>query len=282
MNYSFFWFFIIIEFTLTFGKQSWTVNNIQVEIISDLPQKISQESDISKESKQLWTLGGLDTLTLRFNIKRGSHPARPHQTMLLIGHPEKHLETTLVIPVDSNGKALLNMKHDQIPLPLLFSDLPLTLTLVIGSFGNADPLLYKLGQLEIIDISDKFEKPIPPLRYGPLPEITYTFSSERKNSSKILTILFSIAILAAFAQLFKMWKTVSVDILTLSSILKRLSLPYILFFTLLCAMEFLFYMYWTYIRFPQVLMGIFILTLPLTISCKRVLSQIQKQHIQDK
>ncbi|KTW30494.1 uncharacterized protein T551_01777 [Pneumocystis jirovecii RU7] len=276
MKQFFLYFFILIWVHFTIGKHIWTIDKVQAEVVSDSHKENKRKCFVSGADTSPCVLGGQETLTLRFNVKRASKQMRPHQAMLLVGYPEKELENAHIISVNTRGEATLTLKHKNIPLQLLFEDSPLLLTIVIGSFDTADPLLYTLGRLQIVDIDAKFDPPEPPLRYGPLPEIEHIFSPEQKSSSKILVIIFSIAILSVFGQLCKAWKTIFFTAQTPSSLLNRLSPPYILFFALLCATEVLLYMYWTWIRFPHVLIGLSVLFPLLIFSCKHLLSQIQK------
>ncbi|KTW26372.1 hypothetical protein T552_02854 [Pneumocystis carinii B80] len=272
-------FFILLWTPFISGKQAWTIDSIRVEISSSSPQNFVEKFVVSSESSHSWSLRSTDMLSLSFKVKRGSHLAQPHQSMLLIGHPEKQIENALIVPVDSNGNAHLKLNHNRIPLSLLFSETPLLLTLVIGSFGDVTPLLYKLGKLEITDINNDYEMPIPPKRYGPLPEISHTFSPERVESSKILSLLFSCAILFGFVKLFKLLKNTSFETSSFLSIIRDNSFSCFLFFILLLSIEFLFYLYWTSIRLLHTLAGILIISPFLFFYGRRTLSEIQKRRI---
>ncbi|KAG4306448.1 hypothetical protein PORY_000436 [Pneumocystis oryctolagi] len=272
-----FYFLAFIYVRLTLAKYAWTVEGVQAIITSYTSEKENRVCTISNTEISLCTLSNQEMLTLQFNVKRGSQSMRPHQAMLLIGHPEVELETSRVVSVDTHGKAVLTLRHEDIPLPLLFSDSPLSLTLVIGSFDTATPLSYTFLKLGIVDISHELSAPTPPLRYGPLPEIQHVFSPDKQRSPTIIITVFCILILCAFWQLLRVWKTISSNILSLSFISKNLSVSHILFFSFLWAIEILFYMYWTCIGLPQVLAGVSVLLLPLMFSCKHLLSQIQEK-----
>ncbi|QSL66473.1 hypothetical protein MERGE_000853 [Pneumocystis wakefieldiae] len=272
-----FFFFILLWAPFISGKQAWNIDSIKVEISSNLPGVSARKYVVSEESTQLWSLGSSDTLSLSFNVKKGSHLSQPHQSMLLVGHPEREVENVLVVPVEPNGKAHLKLNHKRIPLSLLFSDKPLLLTLVIGSFGDTTPLLYKLGELQIIDISNEHEIPASPIRYGPLSEISHTFSPRKEDCSKVLSLVFSGAILVAFIKLFKKLKNTSFET-SFFSILRQNSFSCFLFFFLLLSIEFLFYLYWTSIRLLQTLVGILIMSPFLFVSGRRTLSEIQRKR----
>ncbi|EMR09344.1 hypothetical protein PNEG_02298 [Pneumocystis murina B123] len=277
-NQFFFFFFILLWAPFISGKQAWNIDSIEVEISSNLPGISTRKYVIPDESAQSWSLGNSDTLSLSFNVKRGSHLAQPHQSMLLIGHPEKEMESVLVVPVDSNGKARLVLNHNRIPLSLLFSETPLSLTLVIGSFGDTIPLLYELGKLEIVDISNEHEMPTPPIRYGPLSEISHTFSPKEKEYSKVLSLIFSGAISIAFIKLFKMLKNTSFETSSFFFVLRESSFSCFLFFLLLLSIEFLFYLHWTSIRLLHTLAGILIISPLLFLSGRKTLSEIQRRR----
>ncbi|KAG5519613.1 hypothetical protein PMAC_001768 [Pneumocystis sp. 'macacae'] len=188
----------------TIGEYTWTIDKVQVDVVSDLNKQDKRtRCFVSGAEASPCILGDKETLTVRFNVKRASRQMRPHQAMLLVGYPEIELENAHVIPVNTRGEAVLTLKHEDIPLQLLFGNSPLLLTIVIGSFDTAKPLLHTLGPLQIIDIDEKFDPPKPLLQYGPLPEIEHIFSPEQKSSPKIIVIIFSVAILFAFGQLCK-------------------------------------------------------------------------------
>lgn len=70
---------------------------------------------------------------------------------------------------------------------------PLEASLVIASFGSSKPYNSKAFDLEI-----ELESPLPaqekPLRYGKLPEIHHIFKSDPTSPPKIITVVFTAAV----------------------------------------------------------------------------------------
>lgn len=72
-----------------------------------------------------------------------------------------------------------------IPPALLSSKTPLTLTLVIGSFGDEAPLKFKVGSISPANLT-----PEAPVRYGPRPEIIHQFRPAVEMANRYVTLLF--------------------------------------------------------------------------------------------
>ena len=85
-----------------------------------------------------------------------------------------------------------------LPAQFLLSPKPLDATLIIASFGSSLPY-----NRHVFDLSVKLDPnaPLPtaekPLRYGKLPEIHHTFKTDPKSPPKIITLVFTAAVIAA-------------------------------------------------------------------------------------
>ena len=141
---------------------------------------------------------------------------RPHQAFLLVKDPSNNLETSFAFSVKESGKAKVELvrlhnsepwwqllilaiqSHKDIPTQLVTSSAPLTASLVIASFGSSKPYESKAFDFKIeIDPNFPITAPEKPLRYGKLPEIHHTFRTDPTSPPKIITLVFSAAVLAA-------------------------------------------------------------------------------------
>ena len=92
---------------------------------------------------------------------------------------------------------LLQTQKD-LPTQLLSSTGPLHASLIIASFGSTKPYNGKAFDLAIeLDSGSPLPASEKPLRYGKLPEIHHVFKSDPKSPPKIITLVFSAAVIAA-------------------------------------------------------------------------------------
>ncbi len=162
------------------------------------------------------TLGSSDTLRILLTAKDDNKPKRPHQAFLLIKDPSNDLETSFAFSVKDSGKSKLELvnlhsaellwrllmykiqSYKDIPTQLIKSSTPLTASLVIASFGSSKPHEGQAFDFKI-DIDPNFPIAVSaePLRYGKLPEIHHIFKTDPTSPPKIITLVFSVAVVAA-------------------------------------------------------------------------------------
>ena len=88
------------------------------------------------------------------------------------------------------------------PIQLLEASAPLTASLVIASFGTSEGYDQSAFDLKIdLDPSSPLPSQAAPLRYGKLPEIHHIFKSDPKNPPRIISLVFTLAVLLAFPAL---------------------------------------------------------------------------------
>lgn len=162
-------------------------------------------------------LGPSDTLKILLTAKEDRTAKRPHQAFLLIKDPATSLETSYALSVKGNGKgkvelvsssqcdpsykvltALMQVQKD-LPTQLLTSSGLLSASLIIASFGSSRPYHSHAFDLSLkLDPNSPTPSQESPLRYGRLPELHHTFKSEPKSPSKIITLIFTAAVVMAF------------------------------------------------------------------------------------
>lgn len=95
--------------------------------------------------------------------------------------------------------------HKDIPSQLLSTSKPLTASIVIASFGKPTPYNKPAFDLSIeIDPNSPPPTQEKPLRYGKLPEIHHTFRSDPKSPPKIITLVFTAAVVVTLPVLLTM------------------------------------------------------------------------------
>lgn len=86
-----------------------------------------------------------------------------------------------------------------LPTQLLTSSGPLAASLIIASFGSSQPYYSHAFDLSIkLDPSSPVASQENMLRYGRLPEIHHTFKSEPTSPPRIITLIFTAAVVMAF------------------------------------------------------------------------------------
>ena len=85
-----------------------------------------------------------------------------------------------------------------LPTQLLASTSPLSVSIVIGSFGSTKAYNNHAFDLDLQRDADSSIPPLEkPLRYGKLPEIHHKFKADPTSPPKIITLIFTAAVLAA-------------------------------------------------------------------------------------
>lgn len=89
--------------------------------------------------------------------------------------------------------------QNDLPTQFLTSSGPLSASLVIASFGSSQPYYSHAFDISLqLDATSPTASQDKPLRYGKLPEIHHTFKSEPKSPPKIITLIFTAAVIITF------------------------------------------------------------------------------------
>ncbi|KAL8718421.1 MAG: hypothetical protein Q9225_004449, partial [Loekoesia sp. 1 TL-2023] len=149
------------------------------------------------------SLGASDTLKILLTATEGKKAKRPHQAFLLVREPKSNLDTSFPFSVKESGKGKLELSHKDLPTQFLTPSQTLSASLVIASFGDSKP--YKSPAFDlVIELDPSAPPPLvdKPLRYGKLPEIHHIFKPDPKSPPKIITLVFTGAVVAALPSLF--------------------------------------------------------------------------------
>ena len=180
-------------------------------------------------------MGAQDTIKILLTTKEGSKTRRPHQTFLNLQDTKSDLETSFPLQVKESGKGKLELVRNDtspaeseadpvlqsqkdIPAQLLSSTEPLKASLFIASFGSSKGYNAPAFDLKIeVDSNSPLLKQEQPVRYGKLPEIHHTFKSDPQSPSKIITLVFTLAVIAALpALLIVVRSSIVIDLSMLS------------------------------------------------------------------
>ncbi|KAL8907732.1 MAG: hypothetical protein Q9207_001215 [Kuettlingeria erythrocarpa] len=146
-------------------------------------------------------LGASDTLKLLLTTKEGKKASRPHQAFLLLCEPKSNLDTSFPLSVKESGKGKLELSQKDLPSQFLTAK-TLSASLVIASFGTSKPYRSPAFDIRIeLDPSAPPSSVEKPLRYGKLPEIHHIFKSDPTSPPKIITLVFTAAVVVALPAL---------------------------------------------------------------------------------
>src|ERR1700753_2345760 len=122
---------------------------------------------------------------------------------------------------------------------------------MIGSFGSSVPFKSTLFSIELPE--NKAATPSQTLRYGKLPEIHHIFRNDPRSPPKVLTLVFTLAVLASLPALLLTWAMLGANVKHLSKAFQAAPISHAVFFGSIVGMEFVFYMYYTSWNLFQVL-----------------------------
>ena len=128
---------------------------------------------------------------------------------------------------------------------------------------------------------DKAEVPkyTAPERYAKKDEIHHTFRPDQKSPPKIISLVFTLAVLATLPLLFGSWLLLGSNLKGLSSAISTAPLAHSIFFGSLVAMEGVFAMYYLSWRLFRVLPIAGVVGVVACLSGAKALSEVQKRRI---
>ncbi|KAI0015386.1 Dolichyl-diphosphooligosaccharide--protein glycosyltransferase subunit Swp1, partial [Xylariomycetidae sp. FL0641] len=184
-------------------------------------------------------------LKVLLTAKADGQGKRPHQAFVVLREPASGLEAPFPMTVKENGKAMVEIKHSDLPIQLATSAAPLQAAVVLASFGAAAGL-----DKPVFDVAlgaDPAGTPLayePPLRYGARDEIHHIFRADPQSPPKAVSLTFVLAVLATVPALFVGWLLLGANVSHLSRAMSAAPLAHAAFFGALVAMEGVFAMYY--------------------------------------
>jgi len=253
-----------------------TVQSKGAGVGGGLKEKLAVNSPLSKKV----SLGATDTLKILLTTTDGKKAKRPHQAFLTLTEEASGLEESFVFSIKDNGKGKVELTQKDLPTPLLLTSEPLTASVIIASFGSSTPYQSKAFALTIerdpnapIAAGDK------PVRYGKLEEIHHIFRSDPKSPPKIITLVFTAAVLGAVPVLFGLWLTLGANVNHISNALSGAPLSHALFFGSIVALEGIFFLYYTSWNLFQTLPAAAAVGSVAFLSGSRALSEVQERRL---
>jgi oligosaccharyltransferase complex subunit delta (ribophorin II) len=167
------------------------------------------------------TLGASDTIKITLTAKDNGKGKRPHQAFVVLKDVDSGLEAPFPLTTKDTGKAVVQIvrrfdaphnaipqanssqSQKEMPVQLLLATKPLQASIVIGSFGSAQGLNTPVFTVEVqIDPNSPAPAYEKAVRYGKQPEIHHIFRADPKSPPKIISLVFTLAVLATVPALF--------------------------------------------------------------------------------
>ncbi|KAF2203150.1 hypothetical protein GQ43DRAFT_390672 [Delitschia confertaspora ATCC 74209] len=239
-------------------------------------EKLSPSSPLSK----LVSLGGSDTLKVLLTATEDQKAKRPHQAFLTLSDPTTGVEESFVFMVKDNGKGKVELTHKDLPIQFLTASKPIPASIVIGSFGSSQPYKNQVFELTIArDPNVPLAAPEKAERYAAAEEIHHIFKADPKSPPKIITLVFSGAVVAALPILLGVWATLGANANHLGKALGKAPMSHALFFGSIAAMEGIFFMYYTSWNLFQTLPAAALVGVVAFLSGSRALSEVQQRRL---
>ncbi|EEH07067.1 conserved hypothetical protein [Histoplasma capsulatum G186AR] len=243
---------------------------------SGLKQKLSENKLLSKPVP----FGESDILKLSLTTREGVAAKRAHQVFLLLKELDSGLDLSYPLNVKESGKANLELAQKDLPTQFLQSSQPIKANFVIASFGSTKG--YESGVFQLDVTRDKAaSEPLPsdPLRYGKREEIHHIFKADPKSPLFIITLMFTVAVLAAFPTLVGLFFYLGVNLNHLPVALKSSPISHIFFIGSIVGLEGIFFLYYTTWNLFQTLPVALAVGAIAFVSGSRALSEVQERRL---
>lgn len=258
-----------------FDDATVSVHGKKAGVGSGLKEKLVPNKPLSKPI----TLESSDTLKVLLTAKEDKKAKRPHQAFLRIYDPKSLLDTSFPLSVKENGKGKVEISYKDIPTQLLASSDALAASLIIASFGSSEPYQMRAFDIEIVQDPIIMAAQEEPLRYGKLPEIHHIFKPDPKSPPKIITLVFTAAVLVALPMLFTTWLSLGANVNHLSKAFGGSPISHSIFLLSIVAMEGVFFLYYTSWNLFQTLPAATGIGLVTFLTGSRALTEVQERRL---
>ncbi|RGP55024.1 hypothetical protein FSPOR_11997 [Fusarium sporotrichioides] len=257
------------------AASSWGFKDGSATVASKQGHGATAKFSNQEPAKNALVLGKADTIKVSLTTTEDSEAKRPHQAFIVITE-STGIEVALPLDIKSSGKAVAAISHKDLAVPMLLSDEPLKVNLVLGSFGSSNPLISPVFNIEIYHVPNT---PLPPferpMRYGPRAEIHHIFKVGETSPPMIISVVFVTAIVCTFPMLLVAWNKLGANLDHLPKAVQAAPISHALFVGSIIAIEgsfFLYYVKWNLFQLLPVFMGLSVVTF---LSGVKALSEVQ-------
>ncbi|KAI1261428.1 Oligosaccharyltransferase subunit Ribophorin II-domain-containing protein [Xylariaceae sp. FL1019] len=262
------------------AASSWSFEDATVQVNAKKEAGSKQKFSETSPLAQPVTLGSADSVKIFLTAKDGGKGKRPHQAFVILHDPVTRLDAPFPMTVKETGKAVVEIKHADLPLQHATTTAPLQASVQIGSFGSSAAInkpIFSVALKNDPNVAPPvYEKP---LRYGKLEEIHHTFRDDPKNPPKVISLFFALAVLATLPVLAVAWVALGANVSHISKALSTEPLAHGIFFGSLIALEGVFYLYYISWTLFQVLPVAGLVGLVTFLSGVKALGEVQGRRL---
>ncbi|KAF4124914.1 oligosaccharyltransferase complex subunit delta (ribophorin II) [Geosmithia morbida] len=260
------------------AASSWGFSDASVQAVakSGVVDSTHTFSD-SRPAAEPVVLGHTDKLKVSLTTKSGSSAKKPHQAFLMV-REESGLEAPFALTLKGSGKGTVEIKD--LPVQLLVSPKPLKASLVLGSFGSDQATISPAFDI-VLQLDANANTPVvePSLRYGKQPNIHHIFRGDPKSPPIIVSIVFSLAVVATVPALFIGWTVIGGNLSHAKEALSNAPIAHVGFLGSIIAMEGVFFLYYSGLKLFSVLPFMGAVGLVAVLSGSKALGEVQSRRL---
>lgn len=244
------------------------------------------------------TLGSADTLKIVLTTTEGKSSKKPHQAFLTLHEQATGLEESFAFSIKDNGKGKVELvgqgmrcgwirgpanrwpqTQKDLPFQFLTSSKPVQASILIASFGSSTPMNKDIFNLVVAnDAAAPLAIPSPPERHTSKPEIHHIFRDDPKSPPKIISLIFTLAVIVTIPALFGLWAGLGGNLDHAGKAFNASPVAHGLFFGSIVAMEGVFFLYYWSWNLFQTLPVAAVVGVVAYVSGSRALTEVQERR----
>ncbi|TKA23415.1 hypothetical protein B0A50_07291 [Salinomyces thailandicus] len=241
-------------------------------------EKLSPESPLSDPV----TLSASDSLKIVLTATEGTTGRRPHQAFLTLHEPTTGLVESFPFSLKDNGKGKVEFTPKDLPYQLASppSGVALQASILIASFGTSAPYNHATFTLTLPPSpNEPLTAPETPERYAAKPEIHHQFRAGPAQPPRLLSTLFTFAILATLPVLLIVTTALGGNLGHVSAAFGAAPVAHGVFVGSLLAMEGVFFAYYIGWNLFQTLPVAGVVGIVAFVSGGRALTEVQERRV---
>ncbi|KAF7193398.1 Dolichyl-diphosphooligosaccharide--protein glycosyltransferase subunit 2 [Pseudocercospora fuligena] len=262
------------------AASAWTFDAASLTVTGKAAEGAKQSFSPSNPLGVPVLLPASSTLKVLLTAQEGKAAKRPHQAFLTLREEETGLEESFAFSVKDNGKAKLDISQKDLPFQFLTTSKPIQASVVLASFGSSTPYAGPAFQIKVQqDPTSAQAVPAPPERYTAKPEIHHIFKDDPRSPPTVVSLFFTLAILATVPVLLGGWVLLGGNVEHMGKAFGANPVAHGLFFGSIVAMEAVFFLYYTSWNLFQTLPAASILGVVAFVSGSRALTEVQERRL---
>ncbi|KAJ8605279.1 hypothetical protein MRB53_041473 [Persea americana] len=256
---------------------SWSFKDATLSVATKGEEPFKQKlSPDTPSSSPPASLTASNTLKVVLTATEDGVGKRPHQAFLTIAEQDSGLEESFAFVLKSDGKG---KSQKDLPFQFLASSKPLQASITLGTFGDSVPLRAHTFDIDVhLDPVNPQAIPSPPERYASKPEIHHIFRADPRSPPKLVSVVFTLAIIVTLPVLLGAWLLLGGNISHVGKALSASPVAHSLFLGSVLAMEGIFFLYYASWTLFQTLPAAAVVGAVAYVSGSRALTEVQERR----